>query len=178
MAIASSSALLNEEMNKGTSTGIRLFARFTILPVSKLAPLAICAFIILSASSNKVGIKRRAIVIIIAISCTGKRMRFNGFSKVSMAAVKLIGDVVNVKTDEQTISIISLEPICNAHNKDSVLILIRQKETNTVSPGANNKFIIIVKDIIKSNARSPFKINFKGTFDNFIIESINAPLIA
>jgi len=44
------------------------FAFLTIFPVSKSAPLAICAFLILSVSSTRIGIKRRAMLIIIAIS--------------------------------------------------------------------------------------------------------------
>ena len=44
------------------------FMRTKILPVSKSAPRDFCALIILSVSSNNVGIKRSAIVIIIANS--------------------------------------------------------------------------------------------------------------
>ena len=47
------------------------FAFWIRFPFSKSAPRAICAFIILSVSSRRIGIKRRAIDIIIAISCTG-----------------------------------------------------------------------------------------------------------
>ena len=62
----------------GTRIGIIAFALCRIFPDSKSAPLAICAFMILSVSSKRIGIKRRAIDIIIAISCTGTWIRFSG----------------------------------------------------------------------------------------------------
>jgi hypothetical protein len=46
------------------------------------------------------GMKRRAIDIIKANSCTGKRMKFKGFNKLSMPSVKDTGVVVNVNTTE------------------------------------------------------------------------------
>mgnify|MGYP002981931322 CR=1 FL=1 len=45
-------------------------ARLKMFPLSKSAPLAICAFMILSVSSNKMGMKRSAMDIIMATSCT------------------------------------------------------------------------------------------------------------
>ena len=47
------------------------FAFFTMPFPSNEAPRAICAFIILSVSSLRIGMKRSAIDIIMAISCTG-----------------------------------------------------------------------------------------------------------
>ena len=58
-------------INKGTKTGINFFPRSKIFPLSKSTPLDICAFMILSNSSVKIGINRRAMDIIMAISCTG-----------------------------------------------------------------------------------------------------------
>ena len=48
------------------------FAREIRLPLSKSAPRAIWAFMILSVSSSRVGMKRRAMVIIMASSWAGK----------------------------------------------------------------------------------------------------------
>ena len=69
-------------------------ARWVRLPVSISAPRAFCAFIILSVSSIRVGIKRSAMVIIIAISCTGTLIFFSGPISTSMASVSSIGEVV------------------------------------------------------------------------------------
>ena len=71
MAMARSLALRNAEMNKGTRIGTSALALFIIFPVSKSAPLAICAFMILSVSSTRMGMKRRAMDMIMATSCTG-----------------------------------------------------------------------------------------------------------
>ena len=94
MATASSSARRKAEMNSGTSSGTSAFARSVSLPVSKLAPLAFCADMILSASSISVGMKRSAMLIIIASSCTGRRSFFSGDSSSSMPSVSAIGLVV------------------------------------------------------------------------------------
>ena len=48
--------IMNAFTKSGTKSGIIAFARLIIFPVSKSAPLAICAFIILSVSSASVGI--------------------------------------------------------------------------------------------------------------------------
>lgn len=74
-------------------------ARASRFPVSKSAPLADWAFMILSVSSNRVGMKRRAMVIIMDISCTGKRMYFRGLSTRSRASVRAMGEVVKVKSE-------------------------------------------------------------------------------
>ena len=70
-----------------------------MLPDSKSAPRAICAFMILSASSMRVGIKRKAMVIIIASSCAGKPSFPNGVSSFSNASVSAMGVVVSVISD-------------------------------------------------------------------------------
>ncbi len=54
---------------------------------------------ILSASSMRVGIKRRAMVIIMANSCAGKPILLNGFKTNSMASVRAMGEVVKVNTE-------------------------------------------------------------------------------
>ena len=94
MAVASSSARLKAETKRGIRIGVRAFARCTKEPVSISAPRAFCADIILSVSSISVGIKRRAIVIIMASSCTGSFIFFSGDSSLSIASVRVMGDVV------------------------------------------------------------------------------------
>ena len=81
-------------MNSGMSTGTSALTRSVILPVSSWAPRAFWAFIILSVSSMRVGMKRRAMLIIIASSCTGKCSLPKGFSSCSMASVSTMGLVV------------------------------------------------------------------------------------
>ena len=68
MAVASSSALRKALINKGTKMGINAFTRSISLPVSKSAPRAFCADMILSVSSMRVGINRRAMHIIMESS--------------------------------------------------------------------------------------------------------------
>ena len=81
-------------MNSGMSTGTSALTRSVILPVSSCAPRAFCAFMILSVSSIRVGIKRRAMLIIMASSCTGKCSLPKGLSSCSMASVSTMGLVV------------------------------------------------------------------------------------
>ena len=97
-----------ELIKRGIKRGIMLFIFCIKLPVSKLVPLAACAFIILSVSSIKVGINLRAIVIIIAISCTGNFTYVSGFSRDSNALVSASGDVVSVSNAVNKISRTSL----------------------------------------------------------------------
>ena len=68
MAVANSSARRNALMNSGTRIGTSALARWKIFPVSKSAPRAFCADMILSVSSISVGMNRRAMDIIMASS--------------------------------------------------------------------------------------------------------------
>src|SRR6056297_2789371 len=104
--MASSSALWKALINKGIMIGIIFFIRLTIFLLSKSAPRAICAFIIFSVSSIKVGIKRRAIVIIIAISCAGIGILIilNIDNNLSIPSVSAIGEVVNVNQEVDIIN--------------------------------------------------------------------------
>ena len=104
MAMASSSARRKALTNRGTSSGTIAFARRKRLPDSKSAPRAICAFMILSASSIKVGMKRRAMDIIMAISWAGKRRRVNGRIRLSMPSVREMAEVVSVRSCEAVMS--------------------------------------------------------------------------
>ena len=81
-------------MNSGTRIGTRAFARWNRFPVSKSAPRAFWAEMILSVSSMSVGMKRRAMLIMRASSCTGKWMAFSGESRDSRPSVSAMGDVV------------------------------------------------------------------------------------
>ena len=80
--------------------GTIAFALWRIFPDSKSAPLAICAFMILSVSSSRIGINRSAMDIIIATSWTGTLILFSGWSSFSSPSVSPLGDVVNVMIDE------------------------------------------------------------------------------
>ena len=81
-------------MNSGTRMGTSALARWKILPDSKSAPRAFWADMILSVSSMSVGIKRRAMDIIMASSCTGNRSFFRGESRCSSPSVRAMGLVV------------------------------------------------------------------------------------
>ena len=81
-------------MNRGTSRGMRALAFCTRLPVSKSAPRARWADMILSVSSMRVGMKRRAMDMIMASSWTGKRIFFSGESRCSSPPVRARGEVV------------------------------------------------------------------------------------
>ena len=69
-------------------------ARRIIPPDSISAPRAFWADMILSVSSISVGMKRRAMVIIMASSCTGIFSLFSGTKSCSIASVRAIGEVV------------------------------------------------------------------------------------
>ena len=87
---------------------MRAFALRNILPLSKSAPLACCALMILSVSSRRVGIKRRAMDMVIAISWVGTPTRDRGPISRSIPSVSAIGFVVKVSREEPMISRISL----------------------------------------------------------------------
>ena len=81
-------------MNSGISTGTSALTRSIMEPLSSMAPRAFWAFMILSVSSIRVGINRRAMLIIMASSCTGKCNLPKGLSSCSMASVSTMGLVV------------------------------------------------------------------------------------
>ena len=76
--------------------GSNAFALFISPPVSKDAPRAFCAIIILSISSIKEGINLKAILIIIATSWTGNFIHLRGVSRLSSPSVRFMGVVVSV----------------------------------------------------------------------------------
>ena len=69
-------------------------ARWNRFPSSKLAPLAFWAEMILSVSSMRVGMKRRAMLIIMASSWTGTFSFFSGPNRLSKPSVSRMGEVV------------------------------------------------------------------------------------
>ena len=74
--------------------GIRALAFCTRFPLSKSAPRAFWADMILSVSSISVGINRRAMDIIMASSWTGTWSRLRPLSSRSSPSVRLMGLVV------------------------------------------------------------------------------------
>ena len=142
-------------------------ARFIRLPLSKSAPRAICAFMILSVSSNKIGINRRAMDIIIATSCTGSLMTFKNPRDFSIPSVRLLGVVVSVIMDEPIISMVRRIAIKTAIRIPSLVTEIFHTE-NTTSPGVKNRLNTTVSISRKIMDFMPFIINLKGTLDNLI----------
>ena len=69
-------------------------ARCQRLPFTKSAPREDWAFMMRSVSSKSVGMKRSAMVIIMASSCAGTPKRRNGIRRSSMPSVRTIGLVV------------------------------------------------------------------------------------
>ena len=84
------------DTKSGTSSGTMALAREIRFPLSKSAPRAIWAFMILSASSISVGMKRSAMDIIIASSWAGKWIFFSGLRSISMPSDSAMGEVVRV----------------------------------------------------------------------------------
>ena len=74
--------------------GMRALAFWMRLPLSKSAPLAFWAEMILSVSWMRVGMKRRAMLIIMDSSWTGKLSFFKGRKSFSNPSVKRMGEVV------------------------------------------------------------------------------------
>ena len=149
------------------------FTLWIIFPLSKSAPRAICAFIILSVSSRRIGIKRSAIDIIMEISCTGTWIFFNGPSRLSSASVSWFGVVVSVISEEPIIRKIRRTDIRHAIATPSRVIVIFQIRTST-SPGVNKMLnTIVIASSTKIDFR-PFVINLNGTFDSLIITARNA----
>ena len=100
MAIASASARLKLEANKGIRIGMKERIFFKRFPSPKSTPRALWAFIIRLVSSTRVGTNRKLIDNIKPISCAGTLMILNGVSIFSTASAKLNGVVVTVKTVE------------------------------------------------------------------------------
>lgn len=90
----------NEERHK---KGHHPFGFLPQIPAGKSAPREDWAFMIRSVSSSSVGMKRSAMVIIIASSWAGTPKRRNGFKSASIPSVRTIGLVVYVRSEEKPI---------------------------------------------------------------------------
>ena len=146
-----------------------LFILLNILPDSKSAPLASCAFIILSVSSTRIGIKRSAIDIIIATSCTGTFTLFNGLRSFSIASVSWLGVVASVIIEDPIIRNTSLNAINTVLSIPSSVIVIIPNFTSTLPPDVQKRLSIAVKTSINNIGFIPLITNLNGTLDNFII---------
>src|SRR5699024_4703906 len=91
--------------NSGMNMGVSALRRDLRLPVMNVEPLALCALMIFSVSSMSVGMKRRLIDIIIAISCTGTLSTLSGRQMRSIASVRDSGLVVSVSDGVERMSI-------------------------------------------------------------------------
>src|SRR5699024_7510039 len=132
------------------------------LPVRKSTPLDACALDILSVSCINVGMKRKEMDIISAISWTGNFTFLKGCNKLSIASVISIGVVVSVNRDVIKIS-------KQKRNEITSPILIPPKwnliENNSYTTGPSfvknkcNKNVNMIKNQI---GVSPFKIKRIG----------------
>ena len=141
--------------------------RTMIFPVSKSAPLAICAFMILSVSSIKIGINLSAIDIIMAISCTGS-IKLKGFIKRSSALVSWFGVVVSVIREVPTIRKLRRIAIRTAISRPFSVMVIFQNVTSTSSPGVKIRLNTTVIPRRKAMDFIPFRIKERGTLDTLI----------
>ena len=167
MAMARSLALRKAEMNSGTSTGTRLFAFWIRLPVSKSAPRALCAFMILSVSSIRMGMNRSAIDIIMAISCTGTWIFLRKPSPFSIPSVRSFGVVVSVISEEPMTSRIRRITIRMATRMPS-FVIFSFHSCHTTVPGVRNKLKTAVISISIKMARNPRTIKDTGTLESRI----------
>lgn len=139
-----------------------------IFPLSKSAPLACCAFMILSVSSRRIGMKRRAIDIIIATSWTGTFSLFRGWSSFSIPSVSRWADVVNVIMEDPATRYISRIAI-NTDVRRPPSVIVKIQKCISVSPvRVRSRFIITVNSSRITTGFNPFTIYFKGTFDSRI----------
>ncbi len=99
IAVASSSALREELVISGINNDVIAFVLWTRVPVLKFAPLAICASLILSISSRRVGTNLNAMDIMIATSCEGMPKTLSGLRSLSIPLTSSVGSVVIVRID-------------------------------------------------------------------------------
>ena len=112
---------------------------------------------ILSVSSRRIGIKRSAIDIIIAISCTGTLMSLSGFITASIALVRRVGVVVSVIRFDPRISRIrraAMKKDCRRPSR----VTCNFQNVQITSPFTRNIFITIVKTRKNMIGFSPFTI--------------------
>lgn len=149
--MASACACLIALDRRGIIMGMNDLTRFIIPPVSNLAPLDACAFIILSVSSARIGMNLSDIESIIAISWEGKPSFFKGENMLSKPSVICVGDVVNVKTAPISNININLKDIKTALYTPSEVIFIIHR-FNTTLPLLLKSWKIKAKIINSHNA--------------------------
>ena len=128
---------------------------------------------ILSASSIKVGTKRSAIVIIMAISCAGTPTRFAGCMRVSKASVRASGDVVYVRSADKRIRSANL----SAMKKPFAAPCQVRSKSHTwkkASPGVLTRWMTNVKAMIHESGFSALSIKRSGTRLTAISAAVNA----
>ena len=117
-----------------------LLIRANRFPDSRSAPRDSCAFMILSDSSISVGMKRSAIVIIIASSWAGKWNTLSGVRSRSMPSVSAMGDVVSVSMDAPVTSRIMRIVMKNDWTTASHVNFQKPRSKSTRSPRVKNRF--------------------------------------
>ena len=178
MASASSSARRNALTNSGTSSGIMALARWRMLPVSKFAPRAFWAFMILSASSISVGMKRSAMDIIMAISWAGKWTTVSGRISDSRPSVSEMGEVVSVRSWDEITSRISRTAMKLAILRPPVVMVKIQKCTSTSPVFWKNRLRMNVNMMMKKIGFNPLNRNFRRTPVDSAVSSTNAAISA
>ncbi len=151
-----------------------MFLTFWIrLPFSKSAPLAIWAFMILSVSSINMGMNRRAMDIIMAISCTGTLMTFKKPSPFSRPSVRSFGVVVRVIRLEPMMSKIRRTAMRAARLNPSQVMAMLSVNCIMGVPLVRNR----LKDTLKSSSNTmafkPRTIYRKGTLDKWMTRARN-----
>ena len=164
-------------MNRGTRMGTKALARFTRLPVSKSAPLAFWADIILSVSSIRVGMNRRAMHIIMLSSCTGIWSFFSGPISDSKPSVREMGEVVKVMRKVPVISIRILPIIKIARVRPSLVMVSFQMRISTVSPPVKNRFSTPVNTRIITRGFMPLTMDLGGMAETRISTRRNTSMI-
>ena len=103
-----------------------------MLPLSKSAPRAFWAFMILSVSSISVGMNRSAMAMIMASSCAGKPTLDSGFMMLSRPSVSAMGDVVSVKSCDAITSSTSRKAMNTAFLSPSRVMVMNAHRHSTV----------------------------------------------
>ena len=107
--MAKSSALFTEETKSGIKTEKSVFIVFKMFLFLKVAPRDFCAFSILLACSKTVGMNRRVIVMVKAISLELSPIKLSGFKIFSIAKEISLGEVVNINAEAVKTSDINLK---------------------------------------------------------------------
>ena len=116
--------------------------------------------------------KRRAMDIIMATSCTGTPTFFRNPRPFSRPSVSSLGVVVKVMTEEPSTRKIRRSAINTAVRRPSQVIF-RNPSCTMASPGVRNRLKLTLISRRTSTAFRPRTINLNGTFDSFITAARN-----